>query len=299
VNIYGKIRTIFGSTTLLLLFLTGTAAEVSGQPIGRLGGPSITKPSHQKEESRAVPPFGDLVFIPAGRFMMGSSEEEVERAWKECVARFPACERAIFEAEYPEHLVYLKAYYIDRFNITNKQYKECVLDDECRPPHRVSIITDPKYDNYPVVFVDWSQAENYCDWAGGRLPTEAEWEKAARGIDAFIYPWGDQMKEGAAVWNTKSPKPVAKRAEGESSFGLYDMAGNVWDWVSDWFDPTYYKVSPYYNPQGPDSGIHKVFRGGSWSSDLAVYLRTMTRNHNKPNTWNPYVGIRCAKDVDE
>ena len=274
----------------------GAGAEVSAQ---RVRVPGLRAMQKAPKAERSVAPFGELVLIPSGRFLMGSTEEEIQRASDECSARYPACERGIFEAEYPERLVYLKAYYIDRFNITNKQYKECVLDDECTPPRRTTAITDAKFDDYPVLFVDWYQAQNYCDWAGGRLPTEAEWEKAARGVEGFIYPWGDAMEEGAAVWNQASPQPVMKRPRGVSSFGIYDMAGNVWDWVADWFNPNYYDESPDSNPQGPERGVHKIFRGGSWGSDIPVFLRTMTRNHNKPNTWNPYIGIRCAKDVPD
>lgn len=267
---------------------------------GAMGGRSaIQKVERGPKAERSTPPFGELILVPAGRFLMGSTEQEFQSAWEECTKRYPACEKSIFEAEFPEHLVYLKAYYIDRYNITNKQYKECVLDDECTPPKRTTAITDEKFDDYPVLFVDWYQAQNYCDWAGGRLPTEAEWEKAARGIEGFVYPWGDEMESAAAVWNRSAPEPVAKRVSGMSSFGAYDMAGNVWDWVADWFDPHYYETSPYYNPPGPEEGLHKVFRGGSWGSDLPVFLRSMTRNHNKPTTWNPYIGIRCAKDVSD
>ncbi|MBI5141673.1 MAG: formylglycine-generating enzyme family protein [Nitrospirae bacterium] len=253
------------------------------------GAPSI--------KFRQVDPFGELAVVPAGKFIMGSADEEIERAWKECTDKYPACQRSIFEAEGPEHAVYLDEFMIDRFDITNIQYFECVMDEECTRPHKDKFLENPKYANYPVVYVDWHQAYNYCNWAGGRLPTEAEWEKAARGIEIFRYPWGNDFEEERAVWNTTSPSAVGQKG-GMSPYRAYDMAGNVWNWVQDWYSPNAYTDSAFTNPKGPDKGIHKVFRGGSWASDLSVFLRTTIRNHDKQGMWNAYTGFRCVKDID-
>jgi len=270
----------------------GGALQRFSEKLGKKG-------PYEDLQTRVIPPFGELIFIPAGRFLMGTSDEEVEEDFKACKELVPECDRRIFDAEKPEHLVWLDAYYIDRYNVTNKQYLECILDNECSPPRRSQFLKDPAYADYPVVFVDWNQARNYCSWAGGRLPTEAEWEKAARGTDGFRYPWGDEFDESRLVWNASKPQPVGGRKTGRSPYGLEDMAGNVWDWVADWFDPTYYERAPYMNPAGPERGRHRVFRGGSWSTDVPQFLRSMTRNHNRPTRWSPFVGIRCAKDAED
>lgn len=277
--------------SLSLVRADAVFAQGGGRFTNEDKGPSVT--------TEIAEPFGELVLIPGSRFMMGSSKAEVERTWNECVSKFPKCDKRIFEPETPEHMVWVDSFYIDRYNITNRQYLECVQDRECTRPKRTLFLEDPQFADFPVVFVDWHQAYNYCSWAGGRLPTEAEWELAARGTDEFRFPWGYEFDEKRAVWNAKQPQPVGGRKSGASTFGIQDMAGNVWDWVQDWFDPRYYQRSPYANPRGPDNGRHRVFRGGSWSSDSPVYLRSTIRNHNRPSRWSPFIGIRCAKDVED
>lgn len=285
-----------GTALLAGFFLLATGTFAYGQSrfseTLKKGGP------YEELRTKVIPPFRDLVLIPSGRFVMGTGAEELEKDVAECKQGYPECDRRIFEAETPEHFVWLDAYFIDRYNVTNKQYLECILDNECTRPRRSQFLSNPEYADFPVVFVDWNQAQNYCSWAGGRLPTEAEWEKAARGLDGLRYPWGDKFDETRPVWNAAMPKAVGGRDKGQSTYRVQDMSGNVWDWVQDWFSPTYYEVSPTVNPPGPATGRHRVFRGGSWSTDVPQFLRSMTRNHNRPGRWSPFVGFRCVKDVE-
>jgi eukaryotic-like serine/threonine-protein kinase len=188
--------------------------------------------------------------------------------------------------------VTLDGYWIDQTEVTNAQYKRCVAAGSCRARRAdetssftySSYYGDSTYADYPVIRVDWNQAQAYCEWAGGRLPTEAEWEKAARGTDGRMYPWGDGPLTGARAnffdaycdsWADCSQDdryadtaPVGSYPDGASPYGALDMAGNVWEWVADWYDAEYYNRSPGENPTGPSSGYHLV-RGGSWMSGSA------------------------------
>jgi formylglycine-generating enzyme required for sulfatase activity len=152
--------------------------------------------------------------------------------------------------------------------------------------------------DHPVVNVTWSQASAYCQWAKGRLPTEAEWECAARGGEqGHIYPWGDRYEPGQANDSDGFRQAGTKRvgSYAPNTYGLYDMVGNVWEWVSDWFDDGYYAHAPLVNPQGPLSGQARVMRGGSWRPFPRV-LRTSNRGRSQPDRTNYYVGFRCARD---
>jgi serine/threonine-protein kinase len=173
--------------------------------------------------------------------------------------------------ERPVHSVYLDAFWIDQTEVTNAMYVKCVQDTACEVPSstksstRDSYYGNPEFDNYPVINVSWDDAKTYCAWAGRRLPTEAEWEKAARGTDEHKYPWGNNQPNSNLLNNNMNDTTeVGKYPNGASPYDALDMAGNVWEWVEDWQRDTYYANSPTSNPLGPDSGVYRGLRGGSW-----------------------------------
>lgn len=250
-----------------------------------------------------------MVFVPAGEFLMGSADQQVTEASK-------LCADCVFTDEKPQHTVFLNAFWIDQHEVTNAQYKECVDAGKCQSPGTGSYTRDVYYansqfDNYPVILVSWGDAESYCVWADKRLPTEAEWEKAARGTDGRIYPWGNQAPTSDLLnfadkntnfgWSNKNiddkyadTSPVGNYPNGASPYGAYDMAGNVWEWVNDWYDENYYASSPKQNPQGATAGPFRVLRGGSWS-DRRTEVRTATRLDKLPNYRDDNLGFRCSQ----
>lgn len=197
--------------------------------------------------------------------------------------------------EQPPHLVKLDAFWIMQTEVTHAQYARCVEDGACTPPNSQRW-TDPAFANHPVVNVDWEQANAYAKWLGRRLPTEAEWEMAARGMDERIYPWGNEPPdETLANFNfiKGDTAPVGNYPDGASPFHAFDMAGNVEEWVADWYANDYYATSPAENPQGPESGIQRVVRGGSYNSN-ANGIRTTARGKALPNGDYPSVGFRIV-----
>ncbi len=236
------------------------------------------------------------VTIPAGEFLMGSSDMQFNNAQRLC----PDCD---FADERPQHRVNLLEYEIGKYEVTNAQYNQCIRAGECTGNIIVAKL------NHPVINVNWYAADAYCKWVGGRLPTEAEWEKAASWDDKVgmksIYPWGDVVNcsfanhietdknNTACVGNTT---PVGTYSAGRSPYGLYDMSGNVWEWVGDWYDENYYQNAPLINPLGPGSGYDRVLRGGSW--DDGVYsARATFRSSESPSKAQKFIGFRCARDV--
>ncbi len=237
--------------------------------------------------------------------------------------------------EQPVHTVYLDAFYIDETEVTNAQFAAfvsatgyetdaeqtgcgwiydgdgwgCIQGVDWQHPFGPDTDLAGK-DEHPVVQVSWNDAKAYCEWAGARLPTEAEWEKAARGTDGLIYPWGntfDGTKLNFADKNTSfdwsdsnwddgyaDTAPVGSYPDGASPYGALDMAGNVWEWVADWYDSGYYAASPESNPKGPASGDYRVLRGGSWRGNVAV-MRAANRAQDPPDDTYNSVGFRCAR----
>ncbi len=226
------------------------------------------------------------VYIPEGVFLMGSPEDEPGSAFD----------------EHPQHLVYLDGYWISKTEVTNEMFNACVAAGVCK--YSVSFKTnphfrDPVYANHPVVYINWKMSQAFCKWMGGRLPTEAEWEKAARGIDDTEYPWGNVVP-GLIYTNSNNvagdTTPVNALPDSISYYGVLDMGGNVREWVSDWYDPDYYKNSPFENPQGPGNTGLKVLKGASYL-DPYRYTRAANRLSHKPNSPGAVRGFRCAMSV--
>jgi formylglycine-generating enzyme required for sulfatase activity len=253
-----------------------------------------------KRESDAM----TMVHIPAGKFRMGSENGEAD--------------------EGPVHIVYLDAFWMDRTEVTNAMYALCVEAGPCKSPlqtgsyWRKTYYDNPQFGNYPVIYVDWDMASAYCSWAGARLSTEAEWEKAARGETDRTFPWG-------ANWDVRTHKrlnfadkndpetasdtisndghrdtaPVGSYPGGASPYGILDLAGNVWEWVADWYDPSYYRDSPLDNPKGPLGPTQQitwhVLRGGSWVAADETIFHTSNRNGLEPSGFSESIGFRCAR----
>ncbi|HQY58548.1 MAG: SUMF1/EgtB/PvdO family nonheme iron enzyme [Nitrospira sp.] len=246
----------------------------------------------------------EMVLIPAGEFLMGSNKKT---------------DRLAYRSEIPQRSVYLDAFMIGKYEVTALEYLKFVLATDRLPQ------LDWRYDggnfqdtmaHHPIMHVNWYDADAYCKWAGKRLPTEAEWEKAARGVDGRLFPWGSEYAgpTRANFGRTGLSGPVRDRPErlllyppiisvdkyenALSPYGLYQTIGNVAEWVSDWYDQDYYKTAPGRNPKGPETGSQKAFRGGGWM-DSTTTMRAAMRNGTDPKTKINWMGFRCAQDVKE
>jgi len=265
----------------------------------------------------------DMIMIPAGEFLMGSPDDGMS-----------------YDDEHPQRQVYVGSFLIDRYEVTNRRYHQFVQATGHSAPHHqkpeltlwIHDVPLPGSEYHPVVNVSWEDAVAYCRWVHKRLPTEAEWEKAARGIDARRYPWGNtwaftransasywaghtvefkDRKEWKAFWITGEGAkisherglngevltlPVGSFPDGASPYGLLDMAGNVSEWVQDWYEPYSYLNAPLSDPQGPNGQLLKVVRGGSWLKP-ARNLRASDRDYGYPADRASGIGFRCAKDA--
>ena len=244
-----------------------------------------------------------LMYVPAGDFLMGSVASDSN-------AR---------PNEKPQHTVYLDAFWIDLTDVTNKMYTLCVSAGVCQPPTSYEYYAVSQYDNYPVVYVDWDMAKSYCEWTGRELPTEAQWEKAARGPNGNIYPWSN-LWDGTRLnhcdfncpFNNKfidrssndgyaTISPAGNYPLGASFYGVLDMLGNVNQWIADYYNGNYYEQSPSHNPLGPDigsnpfgpgTGSYRVLRGSSWEDNSPT---TSSYRAGGGTSWGQdYIGFRCA-----
>lgn len=236
----------------------------------------------------------EMLLVASGSFLMGSDSGNSD--------------------EKPAHIINLADYYIDKYEVTNADYKTCVNEFACKLPKTTVFYISSQYRNHPVVFVSWESAVEFCEWRDARLPTEAEWEKAARGTDGYNYPWGNIFDGNALnycdmacenTWADKGSRdrytmtaPIGTYPEGQSLYGIFDMSGNATEWVADWYDRNYYNESPLLNPLGSESGIYRVLRGGSWY-DRKTDVRTFQRSFLRPEVAYNYTGFRCAASVNE
>ncbi len=315
-------RLKIGIVVAILLSLAGGAIWISGvlsktsiNPTEPVGISNIDEPSSEEltsipeatlaPEMTASPQLvssgnNEMVLIPAGEFTMGRSAKD---EFTICQAVSQDCQLSAFMDEEPVHPVVLDAFSIDKNEVTNALYKACEDQGACTAPQASNSNTQSNYygnspfDDYPVIYVTWDQAKAYCEWRGARLPTEAEWEKAARGTDQRTYPWGEKIDESFANFNyvVGDTTAVGSYEKGKSPNGVYDMAGNVWEWVADWYSDTYYGRSPAENPPGPAAGEMRVLRGGSWGL-VGVSVSSSYRYARDPAESSPDLGFRCAMD---
>ncbi len=264
----------------------GAASEA--KPPGKAHPPGNGSSSAKARALPKLPPTltgkdgAPMVLVPAGEFTMGSEQGD--------------------DDEQPVHRVFLDSFYLDTFEVTNGQFAKFVAAIQSEPPWGFADQETPVVRaDQPVRWVNWLEATGYCLWAGKRLPSEAEWEKAARGTDGRVYPWGNEpptpihavfgLKEGA-----ETVSPIGNRDKGMSPYGVHDLAGNLYEWVADWYDEAVYTPLPTSNPRGPAAGATKVQRGGSYINS-PYRLRSSFRTKGDPTEHDPNVGFRCAHDA--
>ena len=232
----------------------------------------------------------EMVYFPAGEFVMGAPEGEGKKN------------------EHPQHKVYLSAFYIDKYEVTFKNFEEYLASNPKKHPTITGWIdrkARPNMTNKPIFGLQWKRCRNYCEWRNKRMPTEAEWERAAKGTENRNYPWGNEPPDksrgnfGNCCFIQKGNvlSEVGSFSLGQSPEGVFDLGGNVAEWVYDWYDKKYYKNSPVKNPKGPDKGKYHVIRGGAWNS-LPVYLRSSSRYGDSDAKDYYGIGCRCAKNAE-
>jgi len=265
-------------------FKRGRGCLPNTAPVSVVAPPTpVPTPPPARPEPAGKP--AGMVLVPAGSFWMG------------CAPHDTTCSKD----EKPRHRVTLDAFYIDKTETTVSAYRKCVSAGSCTAADTGKYCNWNKSgrDSHPINCVDWDQAAAYCSWAKKRLPTEAEWEKAARGTDGRLYPWGNSSPSGKACWDRWKSKlgtcRVGSFGSGASAYGALDMAGNVWEWTSDWYDKGYYAKLPGRNPTGPSGGSDRVSRGGSWYYGSANYLRASYRSGVGPGSRLSNLGFRCAR----
>jgi formylglycine-generating enzyme required for sulfatase activity len=268
------------------------------------------RPSQQPEQVVRGKDGKEMHLVPANWFAMGSTDAELEDAYQLAMKYDKSVEKSWLENERTRHRVWVDAFYMDTYEVT---MKECQAFRQATG-HRAlptEVTTYAPEDNHPVILVSWDDAAAYCRWAEKQLPTEAQWEKAARGTDGRTYPWGNEPVTGRRAnycdtqcdqdWKDSSQDdgyqytvPVGSFADGKSPSGIYDLAGNVWEWVRDWYDPQYYHRSPERNPENTTTAESRVLRGGGWNHG-AAFLRAASRGGDAPAV--RYLGFRCVVGV--
>lgn len=279
-----RLRRLLSSVPTWVWAVVGVAAVVLFIVLGQLASdpgateePMLTQalaPGHPQTRST-----DDMVmvYVPGGTFQMGSAEGD----------------SVVDSDEFPQHTVTLDDFWIDQTEVTNAQYVLCVADGRCSQS-RYADDTDFNGDDYPVVGVLWYDAADYCAWAGAQLPTEAQWEYAARGPDGYIYPWGNDAPTCELAQFSGCPGntvPVGSLLDGASWCDALDMAGNVWEWTSDWHGD--YPSGAQTNPTGPTEGDDKVLRGGGWFSGQGD-VRASYRRYGTSGFRGSYLGFRCV-----
>ncbi len=309
-----KIQNFFLAHVLVSLFLITACSQVSQEPTQQDPAPpelSIGIPAgeNQLRDIDGMP----QVVLPGGSFLMGSTADEVNAGLDLCRQHYQPCNRWFYEEEFPQHEVTLSAFLIDQYEVSNQQFLRCVDQGACQPPLGCKkgepTFEDADQGDHPVVCVSWQDARDYCEWAGGRLPTEAEWEYASRGPEGRVFPWGNEfqgtnlnycdqncsLSHADPDFNDGYPKtsPVGSYPAGQSWAGVVGLGGNAAEWVGDWYED--YNPDPLQDPAGPKAGIEKLIKGGSWSFP-PVYSRGANRGSVDPEMTMDYLGFRCAGD---
>jgi formylglycine-generating enzyme required for sulfatase activity len=323
------ISLLTGASLALVVVGCGQGGSPTATPLPPTQPPAVPTATVAEAPTPAGPPLGEtwtrpadgmvMLYVPGGQFDMGSDNADLTYALQLCNKDYgrvqERCLRQWWLMEQPVHTVVQDGFWIDRTEVTNAQYRRCVESGACDPPAESRSPSgelyygNQTYDDYPVVYVTWHQAAAYCAWASGRLPTEAEWEYAARGPESWRYPWGDEFDgtrlnycdancqmgwaDGSVDDGYGYTAPVGSYPRGASWCGALDLAGNVWEWVADWYDAAYYARAPSRNPPGPLSGLERVRRGGSWhySPDGT---RTTSRYGVSPDISDNFQGFRSA-----
>jgi formylglycine-generating enzyme required for sulfatase activity len=288
--VYGSIGVLV--VLVLALFIRGqqqSRETESGRPETHVAETPVQEREEQKTakneqlKEREGRNRAEMVSIPAEKFWMGCNEK---------------VDQACDDDEKPGRNIFLDAYSIDKYEVTVAEYRRCVeaRGQGCTNPDTGENCNWGKSDreDHPINCIDWNRAQGYCQWIGKRLPTEAEWEKAARGTDGRVYPWGNRWDAKNANVSGSGTVAVGSYSAGVSPYGIYDMAGNVWEWVQDWYAAGYYQQGPARNPKGPDSGVGRFVRGGSWSREPR-YVRGSYRDRGGPGDRHVPLGFRCAR----
>ena len=280
----------------LVSFITFSACFFFLVPAGSeetKGKPGVSAKINNAASSSKKNPEG-MIFIPGGEFIRGTASKKAQDV---CLKNNDHCKEKWFKDEEPRHPVKLNNYYIDIYEVTQKGYQFVMTKNP----------SEFKGSNLPVERVTWYEAVEYCEKVGKRLPTEAEWEWAAKGGKQSTFAWGNEVESNRANFCDRSCDKRWKEKQFEdgyshtapvgsfpaNDFGLYDMAGNVYEWVMDWYDEDYYEKKPHDNPKGPEKGNRKVIRGGSWIN-YSVGVRPSDRTDAKPTKKINFVGFRCA-----